>query len=397
MSSQQAYFYQELIEFSQFRDVMRDDYYQDAPKDWIIAVADVAGSTQAIEQGRYKDVNVVGASAIIAVLNACGGDNLAYVFGGDGASFVFSPQDYEKVKKALLQTQMMAEQGFDLYLRVGFVPVSELYEAQKRLRIGKYKIAENTYIAMFRGGGLSYADDVIKQNEHLQIRAEKGRDYGVSFHGLECRWNPMQSQKGEILTLMVQSNGGSDIYQDILQKIEEIYQKDAGKPPMNEGTMSLSLAWRKLSQEYHVRTHGLRLFQKYGYAVSMFLQTCLGRFIFAFDLNIAGIKGRSHLTGIINHTDHRKFDDTLRMVLDGSCEDHDILQSYLEDLYQKQQIYYGLERADSALMTCLIFDRQDRHIHFVDGADGGYTYAAKKMKQQMQAAMLDEQKISKKA
>jgi hypothetical protein len=34
-------------------------------------------------------------------------------------------------------------------------------------------------------------------------------------------------------------------------------------------------------------------------------------------------------------------------------------------------------------MTCLVFERGGRQVHFVDGADGGYALAAKDMKQRM--------------
>jgi hypothetical protein len=37
-------------------------------------------------------------------------------------------------------------------------------------------------------------------------------------------------------------------------------------------------------------------------------------------------------------------------------------------------------------MTCLLFSLEDsRHIHFIDGADGGFTYAAKGLKAQLAA------------
>jgi len=32
------------------------------------------------------------------------------------------------------------------------------------------------------------------------------------------------------------------------------------------------------------------------------------------------------------------------------------------------------------LMTCLVFERHGRQVHFIDGADGGYAIAAKKLK-----------------
>ena len=36
-----------------------------------------------------------------------------------------------------------------------------------------------------------------------------------------------------------------------------------------------------------------------------------------------------------------------------------------------------------ALMTCLVFDRQNQHVHFIDGGDGGYALAAKELKKRM--------------
>jgi hypothetical protein len=34
-------------------------------------------------------------------------------------------------------------------------------------------------------------------------------------------------------------------------------------------------------------------------------------------------------------------------------------------------------------MTCLVFERNGRQVHFVDGADGGYAVAAKAMKRRI--------------
>ncbi|MDP7147450.1 MAG: DUF3095 family protein [Nitrospinaceae bacterium] len=39
--------------------------------------------------------------------------------------------------------------------------------------------------------------------------------------------------------------------------------------------------------------------------------------------------------------------------------------------------------SDSTLMTCMVFDRKERHLHFVDGASGGYALAAKQLKGQI--------------
>jgi hypothetical protein len=44
----------------------------------------------------------------------------------------------------------------------------------------------------------------------------------------------------------------------------------------------------------------------------------------------------------------------------------------------------------SALITCLLFGLKDsRHLHFIDGSDGGFTIAARAMKAQVAAACVD--------
>jgi hypothetical protein len=45
-----------------------------------------------------------------------------------------------------------------------------------------------------------------------------------------------------------------------------------------------------------------------------------------------------------------------------------------------------MHRSDSALMTCLVFNlKNSRHLHFIDGTDGGFTFAASVMKAQIAA------------
>ena len=60
-------FLEEVPVFASFEDVPDFTRYVDVPKDWYLFVSDIRGSTKATEEGRYKDVNVVGASAVMAV------------------------------------------------------------------------------------------------------------------------------------------------------------------------------------------------------------------------------------------------------------------------------------------------------------------------------------------
>jgi len=43
-----------------------------------------------------------------------------------------------------------------------------------------------------------------------------------------------------------------------------------------------------------------------------------------------------------------------------------------------------MHEADSAMMTCLLFSlEQSKHVHFIDGSNGGFAIAARQLKQQI--------------
>jgi hypothetical protein len=56
------------------------------------------------------------------------------------------------------------------------------------------------------------------------------------------------------------------------------------------------------------------------------------------------------------------------------------IEALLKEAQSKGIARYGLHRQDSALMTCFVPTPMSRdHIHFIDGASGGYAVAASKI------------------
>jgi len=100
-------------------------------------------------------------------------------------------------------------------------------------------------------------------------------------------------------------------------------------------------------------------------------------------ITLAGVHWGNYKKTVAANTDYKKFDDMLRQILSGTVAQRKQLEIYLEALHQQGDVIYGMHASPSVLMTCLVFERENQHMHFVDGSNGGYAMAAKTMKQQI--------------
>ena len=147
-------FYAAVPVFDSFVEVMAPSSYRALPEDWSVGFADVVGSTQAIAEGRYKAVNMVGAGVIAAVANALERRPFPFVFGGDGASFAVSAADAPRAAEALAAMAVFAREELQMGLRVAMVPVAAIRAAGRDVRVGRFAASEHCSYAMFAGGGL---------------------------------------------------------------------------------------------------------------------------------------------------------------------------------------------------------------------------------------------------
>ena len=383
-------FYSELPLLNNFRDITDLGNFVDVPDDWYIIVTDIRGSTKAIEAGKYKEVNLLGACSIVAVLNIAGKIEIPFVFGGDGASMLMGPQLLPAAKIALLATQQMAKNEFDMDLRVGAVPVKVAVAANYPVKIAKFKVSDNYSQAVFIGGGLTRAAELIKDPVAGNIYTFKNNGIAATadFSGLECRWQDIPSKYGEIVTLlvMVREDFGQQnhqLYRNILEKIEYIYGKEDSLNPIYSQNLKLTLNSAKLIKETLVRASNCSWLDRQMYLSKIQLETALGSLLMNLKVKTEELDWGVYKDIAIAATDYRKFDDMLRMVISGNGWQRSKLTEYLEQNYREGKLVYGLHVTNRALMTCLVFERSGQQVHFIDGADGGYALAAKDMKQRM--------------
>ncbi len=145
--------------------------------------------------------------------------------------------------------------------------------------------------------------------------------------------------------------------------------------------MQLARSNDKLASEVRVRTSGRTRLYRAWYWLRLKIQMAIGRFVFPRHMRFGGVDWGRYQRGAVTNTDFRKFDDVLRHILAGTARQRQELAGYLEGEFEKGRLVYGLCAAPAAVMTCLIFNRDGEHVHFVDGVDGGYAKATTQMKQ----------------
>lgn len=378
-------FYELLPPLTDFRGIMEGENFAPAPDDWAVVMTDVKGSTDAIRAGRYRDVNMLGASGITAVLNVTKDIDIPYVFGGDGATLLLPLGRLERALKELKKTQRMSKDLFGMELRIGAVPIKHLREKGADVAVAKYELSPGNTLAQFRGGGITRAEQLLKSGEGDAISPPALDEEKPDLSGLSCRWEPFRSRKGTILALLVmQRERGEDtrvLYSSVLQRLQEILDNDLKSAnPVRADDLKGRFPSKSLIREAKIHSHGrvsLRKLLKYA-AVHLVSFTLVN-----FNIVLGAFDPRRYRAETALNADFKKFDDMLRMVVDCSHEQADLIESLLARLHLEGKIYYGTHRSDQAVMTCLVMSAsENKHVHFVDGSAGGYAMAAQAMKSQ---------------
>jgi hypothetical protein len=96
-------------------------------------------------------------------------------------------------------------------------------------------------------------------------------------------------------------------------------------------------------------------------------------------LRIGSFVPARYLREVVENSDFRKYDDGLRMIIDCTPALADALERRLAAASTTAR--YGLHRQKAAMMTCFTpSPNRSDHVHFIDGAQGGYAAAAAALK-----------------
>ncbi|NOT38977.1 MAG: DUF3095 family protein, partial [Alphaproteobacteria bacterium] len=140
-----------------FAEALDPANYVSLPGDWFVAVGDVVQSTNAIQAGRYKDVNLAGAATIVGILNACPGRDLPFAFGGDGGVVLVPADLAQQATEALKGVQQVARNALTLDIRCALIPLKAVRAQGRDVKLAYQTLGPKRRLAMMSGGAWAQA------------------------------------------------------------------------------------------------------------------------------------------------------------------------------------------------------------------------------------------------
>ncbi|HWO09773.1 MAG TPA: DUF3095 family protein, partial [Polyangiaceae bacterium] len=341
--------------------------------------------------GRYHDVNALAVATIVALCNAMRELDVPFSFEGDGATLLVPGSRRLRAERALRGVRALARSAFELELRASIIPLAELRDAGHEARVARFRSSPHARLAAFSGDAFGAAERWLKEPERA-ARYELGEgESEADFEGFECRWQPQESQRGHIVSLLVRAIAPSvaertQTYRNLLRAFDRIVDTEACHP-LKPAELQLEGWLGDYSVEARVRAQGTSGTTYAAARRNARKQTLLGKLLAASGIG-SGFDGRRYKRELVENCDYRRFDDGLRMVVDLNVAEIYRLESRLAAEHRAGRLAYGLHRSNAARLTCLVRSYAGDHLHFVDGTDGGYALAARELEAQLEALAL---------
>lgn len=353
--------------------------FYDVPESWHVVITDIRNSTGAVGSGMHETVNLIATGSIVSVLNIAfkAGIIVPFFFGGDGATFIVPPAIADAAMRALAVFRNNTRDNFGLDLRIGIVAVREIYEKGFGLKISKLRVSGVFSIPVILGDGLYCAEKMIK-SEHYRFEYEPTADDTLDLSGMQCRWDKIDPPETnqEVVTLLVCAPAGKKqaaLFARVMEHVDGIYGPFPRRQPISVPRLIWKTTFKKMELEMLVRRGRISILG----LVASWIAWFFGYVYFRTS------RGRNYLNSLVEMSDTLVIDGKINTVITGTPQQRQQLQTALDGMEAAREIFYGLHVSNESVMSCYVHDLKDGHIHFVDGAEGGYTKAAGILKQKL--------------
>jgi hypothetical protein len=196
--------------------------------------------------------------------------------------------------------------------------------------------------------------------------------------GLSCRWTPLKSARGKMVALVIRAPDHGTLHRELTAT--------AGVPALNAASMEgLQTRWppKGLLREARAR-------KRDGWLWPMTLRVAIETFVaylfFKNNWDAGKFSAQRYKNELVKGAvDFARAGKSLALVFDCPLDRIAAVESYLEERARRGALQYGMHVSDHAVMTCFVTSTEEKHVHFVDGGDGGYTKAATQLKARLHA------------
>jgi hypothetical protein len=373
-------FFERLPPLPDARETFERVKYQPAPDDWHLIATDIENSTGAIAAGQHKRVNFVAACAIAALKNLCAPLAIPFLFGGDGSIAMVPGSRADESRQILARLRGLSAREFGLVLRVGQVRVADVRRLGADVLVGRYEPSPGNSFGVFLGGGVNLIEQALKRRDNpeladlLTVPPELDDGAAVDLSGLSCRWDELRSVRGKMVTLIIHGAADpGDVYASVMQLVGD-------GDPSPARVENLAAHWPP--QGFLLEARALRgRWPLPLMALWVLAKTALVGLLLVRRGPIGRFDPQRYLSEVASNTDFCKHDTTLSFVIDCPEDRIQAIRRTLEERAARGELRYGMHLSSTALMTCIVTSAlSNKHVHFIDGGDGGYTNAAKDLK-----------------
>jgi len=379
-------FYSKVKCIYTFNEVSNQKNYTPLPDNWLLIISDIKGSTDIIRQGRYKEVNMAGASIITAIANYFKPLQLPFIFGGDGATVCIPPDPSGGYKGILSFCENAVRQAYGFDIIIGVMSIKELRESGHDVMVARQRLSEWVEQAVFWGSGLQYAESMLKNGHLSPVNA---LPVTADFSGLECRWNYVPSKHDEVVALIIQAYKTDNdeieaVYKACMEKIEEIYGTEEQHRPISVEQLKLASKPSQLNTEIKIRTHRYSFWSRLKYSLNLYFLQLAGYWLMKNKKKTSGNEWGTYKKDLVENSDYRKFNYSIQTIMSGTVKQRLELTEYLEDEFKSGNLVYGIHTSFGALITCFVRDYKGKHVHFIDCSEGGYSKASQSLKSRLE-------------
>lgn len=365
--------------------LLREEHFCALPDDWHVVLADVRNSTGAVKGGGQQDVNLVAAGALIAALNVARNHavEVPFFFGGDGGTLIVPEELLRETMSALIRHARNSKASFGLSMYVGSISVQAISDAGHFIKVAKTRMGNGFCKALVIGDGLGWAERQIKSDFEPEPE-NSADDLPPDMNGLQCRWDKIAppKERQQIICYLIQALDPAkqlEVYAAVLRQADFIFGSPEMRTPVSLDRLRLKLSVTKMRREM------LAKFGRFNwvYFIAEGFFTLVGKLFHGTQVNLRGYNSAVYLSEIISNADTLTLDGRINTIISGTTEQAAAFLSYLDACERENMLCYGHHENRESIMTCYIQSFDKNHIHFVDGADGGYTAAATELKQKI--------------